>query len=82
MVALKSKCTFVTLLLNITSSLQVAYSGRAVKELNIRRTDLIIMTKLFWGLRDGPNDGGLSRKQYVSEHPSGCNVPNYASQHY
>lgn len=37
--------------------------GRAIKELGLRRTDLIVTTKLFWGLRRGPNDGGLSRKQ-------------------
>lgn len=37
--------------------------GRAIKELGLRRTDLVITTKLFWGLRQGPNDGGLSRKQ-------------------
>ena len=42
-----------------------AYRGRVIKELGIRRTDLVITTKLFWGLRSGPNDGGLSRKQYV-----------------
>lgn len=39
--------------------------GRVIKELGLRRTDLIITTKLFWGVRGGPNDGGLSRKQYV-----------------
>lgn len=40
-------------------------SGRSLKILGLRRTDLIITTKLFWGIRDGPNDGGLSRKQSV-----------------
>jgi aryl-alcohol dehydrogenase-like predicted oxidoreductase len=40
--------------------------GRAIKELGLRRTDLVITTKLFWGTRDGPNASGLSRKQYVS----------------
>ncbi|THH32225.1 hypothetical protein EUX98_g1927 [Antrodiella citrinella] len=39
--------------------------GRVVKELNLRRTDLVITTKLFWGLRQGPNDGGLSRKHII-----------------
>ncbi|KAF8167230.1 NADP-dependent oxidoreductase domain-containing protein [Crassisporium funariophilum] len=39
--------------------------GRVIKELGLRRTDLIITTKLFWGLRKGPNDGGLSRKHIV-----------------
>ena len=39
--------------------------GRVIKELGLRRTDLVISTKIFWGLRKGPNDGGLSRKQYV-----------------
>ncbi|KAF8838704.1 Aldo/keto reductase [Paxillus ammoniavirescens] len=39
--------------------------GRVIKELGLRRTDLVITTKLFWGLRNGPNDGGLSRKHIV-----------------
>ncbi|TCD60551.1 hypothetical protein EIP91_009867 [Steccherinum ochraceum] len=39
--------------------------GRVLKELNYRRTDLVITTKLFWGLREGPNDGGLSRKHII-----------------
>ncbi|GJE94529.1 voltage-dependent potassium channel subunit beta [Phanerochaete sordida] len=39
--------------------------GRALKELGYRRTDLVITTKLFWGLRRGPNDGGLSRKHII-----------------
>lgn len=48
--------------------------GRVIKELGFRRTDLIITTKLYWGLRAGPNDGGLSRKQSVSFTlaPGGC----------
>ncbi|THG98243.1 hypothetical protein EW026_g3906 [Hermanssonia centrifuga] len=39
--------------------------GRSIKTLGIRRTDLIVTTKLFWGLRSGPNDGGLSRKHII-----------------
>jgi len=39
--------------------------GRVIKELGLRRTDLVITTKLFWGVRKGPNDGGLSRKHIV-----------------
>ncbi|KIM38150.1 hypothetical protein M413DRAFT_447916 [Hebeloma cylindrosporum] len=39
--------------------------GRVIQELGLRRTDLVITTKLFWGLRKGPNDGGLSRKHIV-----------------
>lgn len=39
--------------------------GRVIKELNLRRTDLVITTKLYWGLREGPNDGGLSRKHII-----------------
>lgn len=39
--------------------------GRVIKELNLRRTDLVITTKLYWGLRTGPNDGGLSRKHII-----------------
>ncbi|KAJ7823077.1 voltage-gated potassium channel beta-2 subunit [Mycena olivaceomarginata] len=39
--------------------------GRVIKELNLRRTDLVISTKIFWGPRDGPNDQGLSRKHII-----------------
>ncbi|KAJ7301456.1 NADP-dependent oxidoreductase domain-containing protein [Mycena albidolilacea] len=39
--------------------------GRVIKELGYKRTDLVVMTKIFWGICDGPNDSGLSRKQYV-----------------
>ncbi|OBZ62675.1 putative voltage-gated potassium channel subunit beta [Grifola frondosa] len=39
--------------------------GRVIKELGLRRTDLIITTKLFWGVRRGPNAGGLSRKHII-----------------
>jgi len=39
--------------------------GRVIRELGLRRTDLVITTKIFWGLRKGPNDGGLSRKHII-----------------
>ncbi|CAA7264933.1 unnamed protein product [Cyclocybe aegerita] len=43
--------------------------GRVIKELGLRRTDLIISTKIFWGIRGGressPNDTGLSRKHII-----------------
>ncbi|KAI0749666.1 Aldo/keto reductase [Daedaleopsis nitida] len=39
--------------------------GRVIKELNFRRSDLIVTTKLYWGTRRGPNDMGLSRKHIV-----------------
>ncbi|KAJ7158133.1 NADP-dependent oxidoreductase domain-containing protein [Mycena filopes] len=39
--------------------------GRVLKELNYRRTDLVISTKIFWGPRSGPNDQGLSRKHII-----------------
>ncbi|KJA28337.1 hypothetical protein HYPSUDRAFT_155473 [Hypholoma sublateritium FD-334 SS-4] len=39
--------------------------GRVIKELGLRRTDLVVSTKLFWGIRHGPNDGGLSRKHII-----------------
>ena len=42
------------------------HRGRVIRELNLRRTDLVITTKLFFGTRRGPNDMGLSRKQYVT----------------
>ncbi|KAJ6590846.1 Aldo keto reductase [Mycena sp. CBHHK59/15] len=39
--------------------------GRVIKELEYKRSDLVISTKIFWGLRSGPNDGGLSRKHII-----------------
>jgi len=41
--------------------------GRVIKELGLRRTDLVITTKLFWGIKrdTNPNDTGLSRKHIV-----------------
>jgi len=39
--------------------------GRVIKELGMRRTDLVITTKLFWGPRGGHNGGGLSRKHII-----------------
>ncbi|KAJ8516029.1 hypothetical protein ONZ45_g6633 [Pleurotus djamor] len=37
--------------------------GRVIKELGFRRSDIIVTTKIFWGVRPGPNAAGLSRKQ-------------------
>ncbi|CAE6477162.1 unnamed protein product [Rhizoctonia solani] len=40
--------------------------GRAIKELGLRRSSLVISTKLFNGVgRKGPNDRGLSRKHLI-----------------
>jgi len=40
--------------------------GRVIKELGIRRSDLIISTKIYFGVgRKGPNDTGLSRKHVI-----------------
>ncbi|KAG8797414.1 hypothetical protein FRC16_008884 [Serendipita sp. 398] len=36
--------------------------GRVLKELNIRRSDIVLSTKVFFGVRKGPNATGLSRK--------------------
>ena len=42
----------------------VYFSGRVIEELGIRRSDLILTGKIFFGVgRKGPNDRGLSRKQ-------------------
>ena len=63
---LKKKCEFsFSYTLNLLSMLTGTYisRGRVIKELGLRRTDLVISTKIFWGTRKGPNDGGLSRKQ-------------------
>ncbi|KAI0828813.1 Aldo/keto reductase [Trametes gibbosa] len=38
--------------------------GRVFKELDVKRSDLVISTKIFWGGR-GPNDMGLSRKHII-----------------
>ncbi|KAF8738803.1 Aldo kereductase, partial [Rhizoctonia solani] len=40
--------------------------GRVIEELGIRRSDLILTGKIFFGLgRKGPNDRGLSRKHII-----------------
>ncbi|KAI0323021.1 Aldo/keto reductase [Amylostereum chailletii] len=39
--------------------------GRVLKELGVRRADLILTTKIFWGTRAGPNNMGLSRKHII-----------------
>ncbi|KAF8588370.1 Aldo/keto reductase [Ramaria rubella] len=39
--------------------------GRVIKELGYRRSDLVITTKLFWGVRSQPNSQGLSRKHII-----------------
>ncbi|KAI0272781.1 NADP-dependent oxidoreductase domain-containing protein [Gloeopeniophorella convolvens] len=39
--------------------------GRVIKELGVRRSDLILTTKIFWGTRPGPNNMGLSRKHII-----------------
>ncbi|MGA2962677.1 MAG: aldo/keto reductase [Candidatus Korobacteraceae bacterium] len=36
--------------------------GRAIKDLGIRRENVVIATKLFYAMGDGPNERGLSRK--------------------
>lgn len=56
------RCAFRVLMRTFLSD-RGMYRGRAIKVLGLRRTDLIVTTKLFWGLREGPNDGGLSWKQ-------------------
>ncbi|KAI1793040.1 voltage-gated potassium channel beta-2 subunit [Ganoderma leucocontextum] len=38
--------------------------GRVFKELDVKRTDIIVSTKIFWG-GSGPNDMGLSRKHII-----------------
>ena len=68
---LKKKCEFlvyINILLSLSLSglgTYISSRGRVIKELGLRRTDLVISTKIFWGPRTGPNDRGLSRKQYV-----------------
>nr|GAT44881.1 predicted protein [Mycena chlorophos] len=41
--------------------------GRVIKELNWRRSDIVISTKIFWSHQPGtgPNDTGLSRKHII-----------------
>ncbi|PVF92531.1 putative potassium channel beta subunit protein, partial [Serendipita vermifera] len=39
--------------------------GRCLKELNIRRSDLVLSTKVFWGQGESPNSTGLSRKHII-----------------
>ncbi|KZT01413.1 Aldo/keto reductase [Laetiporus sulphureus 93-53] len=39
--------------------------GRVIRELGLRRTDLIISTKLYWGPHKSPNASGLPRKHII-----------------
>ncbi|KAH9831617.1 NADP-dependent oxidoreductase domain-containing protein [Rhodofomes roseus] len=39
--------------------------GRVIRELGLRRTDLVISTKLFWGPHEPQNNMGLSRKHII-----------------
>ncbi len=39
--------------------------GKAIKDLQLPREQLVISTKIFWGPGDGPNDNGLSRKHII-----------------
>ncbi|KAI5118573.1 hypothetical protein M0805_004189 [Coniferiporia weirii] len=39
--------------------------GRVIKELGLRRSDLVISTKIFWGQGESPNSTGLSRKHII-----------------
>ena len=65
---------FVTYLSLWSSTLNIQFRGRVIRELGFRRSDIIITTKLFWGIRTGPNDGGLSRKQYAGVAPTNYSV--------
>jgi voltage-dependent potassium channel beta subunit len=38
--------------------------GAAIRRLGLKRSDLVVSTKIFWG-GDGPNDRGLSRKHVL-----------------
>ncbi len=38
--------------------------GAAIRHLGLKRSDLVLSTKIFWG-GDGPNDRGLSRKHLL-----------------
>ena len=39
--------------------------GRALKDFGVRREEVIIATKVFFAMGDGPNDRGLSRKHIL-----------------
>jgi len=39
--------------------------GKAIRELGIKRDDVVVSTKIFWGTKGGPNAWGLSRKHLV-----------------
>jgi len=39
--------------------------GRIIKELKFRRSDIVVISKIYFGIRKGPNDTGLSRKHVI-----------------
>ncbi len=45
--------------------------GNAIRKLGLKRSDLVLSSKVFWPMADGPNDRGLSRKHIMeSAHAS------------
>ncbi|KAI0033953.1 Aldo/keto reductase [Vararia minispora EC-137] len=45
--------------------MQVKVNGRVLRELKVRRSDIVITSKVFFGTRPGPNNTGLSRKHII-----------------
>jgi len=39
--------------------------GKAIKRIGMKREDVVVSTKLFWGNVCGPNKDGLSRKRII-----------------
>jgi voltage-dependent potassium channel beta subunit len=39
--------------------------GQALHDMSLRRSDLVIATKVYWPMSDNPNDRGLSRKHII-----------------
>jgi aryl-alcohol dehydrogenase-like predicted oxidoreductase len=42
-------------------------TGQAIRDLGLNRKDLVIATKVFGSMGDGPNDSGLSRKHILQQ---------------
>lgn len=63
----RSKCVFCRAYSQLLALTCISrYRGRVIRELGIRRSDLIVTTKIFFGTKkNNPNDTGLSRKHII-----------------
>eukprot|EP01116_Phalansterium_solitarium_P008409 TRINITY_DN2229_c0_g1_i2.p1 TRINITY_DN2229_c0_g1~~TRINITY_DN2229_c0_g1_i2.p1 ORF type:complete len:319 (+),score=39.83 TRINITY_DN2229_c0_g1_i2:121-1077(+) len=63
--ALDGGCNFIDTAERYANGKSDILVGKVLKRLAVKRSDLVITTKIFWGNPGGPNDVGLSRKHII-----------------